>query len=206
MSTDRNKNLFGQSRWHIISLLRKKSMGVKELSKELGMTPNGIRPHLASLERDRLVRQIGVQLSGGQPAHIFELTAEAELFFPKAYGTLLSHMLTEIRSTLDEEAFTKLLASTALRLARNWPKANGDKLNKVQTGIDVLNELGGLAELSKEDSGYFIQGYSCPLSEATKHHPEVCYLAQLLLEDLTDLTFKRCCSYGEKPACRFQVL
>ncbi|WP_255552103.1 metalloregulator ArsR/SmtB family transcription factor [Roseivirga sp. E12] len=206
MSVDRNKNLFGQSRWHIISLLRKKSMGVKELSSELGMTPNGIRPHLASLERDNLVRQVGVKLSGGQPAHIFELTGEAELFFPKAYGVLLSHMLTEIRSSLDDSDFHKLLTSTALRLARNWPKATGNKVNQIQTGVDVLNELGGLAEISEEDNKYFIQGYSCPLSEATKTHPEICFLAQMLLEDLTDLKFERCCTYGEKPKCRFQAL
>lgn len=181
-------------------------MGVKELSKALEMTPNGIRPHLASLERDGLVRQVGVQLSGGQPAHIFELTTDAEHFFPKAYGVLLAHMLTEIRTQLDEQSFRQLLTSTALRLARNWPKATGDRLHKIQAGVDVLNELGGLAELSKEDEGDFIQGYSCPLSEATKTHPEVCYLAQLLLEDLTDLKFDRCCSYGEKPKCRFEVL
>lgn len=206
MSTDRNRNLFGQSRWHIISLLRKKAMGVKDLAAELSVTPNGIRPHLASLERDNLVRQIGVKLSGGQPAHIFELTAEAENFFPKAYGVLLAHMLTEVRSTLDDTAFNQLLASTALRLARNWPKATGDRLNKIETGASVLNELGGLAELSQEEGGDFIQGYSCPLSEATKTHPETCYLAQILLEDLTDLKFERCCTYGEKPKCRFQVL
>ncbi|MBO3699929.1 hypothetical protein J4E76_15775 [Fabibacter sp. E12] len=181
-------------------------MGVKELSSELGMTPNGIRPHLASLERDNLVRQVGVKLSGGQPAHIFELTGEAELFFPKAYGVLLSHMLTEIRSSLDDSDFHKLLTSTALRLARNWPKATGNKVNQIQTGVDVLNELGGLAEISEEDNKYFIQGYSCPLSEATKTHPEICFLAQMLLEDLTDLKFERCCTYGEKPKCRFQAL
>ena len=205
MSTNRNKKLFGQSRWHIISLLRKEPMGVKDLAAALKVTPNGIRPHLASLERDNLVRQIGVKLSGGQPAHIFELTSDAELFFPKAYGVLLANMLTEVRSTLDEEAFNQLLSSTALRLARNWPKANGDRNSKIEAGVNVLNEIGGLAEFSKEETGDFIQGYNCPLSEATKHHPEVCYLAQILLEDLTDLKFERCCSYGENPKCRFQV-
>lgn len=206
MSTDRNRKLFGQTRWHIISLLRKEAMGVKSLSEVLGVTPNGIRPHLGSLERDGLVRQKGVQLSGGQPAHIFELTPAAEQFFPKAYGTLLSHMLTEMREALDDDTFTKLLASTALRLARNWPQATGDRLQKVQAGIDVLNDLGGLAELSQEEEGDFIQGYSCPITEATKTHPETCYLAQVLLEDLTGLKFERCCSYGDKPKCRFKTL
>lgn len=180
-------------------------MGVKDLAAALGVTPNGIRPHLASLERDNLVRQVGVKLSGGQPAHIFELTTDAELFFPKAYGVLLANMLTEVRSTLDESAFNQLLSATALRLARNWPKATGDRNSKIEAGVSVLNEIGGLAEFSKEEDGDFIQGYSCPLSEATKTHPEVCYLAQILLEDLTDLKFERCCSYGEKPRCRFQV-
>ncbi len=181
-------------------------MGVKELAEALNVTTNGIRGHLFSLERDGLVRQKGVEQSGGQPAHIFELAGDAELFFPKAYGVLLSHMLTEIRSTMDETAFTALLAGTAKRLARNWHKAEGNRIERLESGIDVLNEIGGLAEVSKEEGTYFIQGYSCPLSDATKKHPEVCYLAQLLLEDLTELKFDRCCTYGDKPKCRFELL
>lgn len=206
MSANRNKNLFGQSRWHIITELRKKPQGVKELSVGLGVSENAIRPHLSFLERDGLVRQKGVKQSGGKPAHIFELTDEAEQLFPKAYSALLSHIFAELRVTHNDKALNDLLKATAKRLAREWPKATGDTLNKIKSGVNILNELGGLAEISRENEKCFINGYSCPLGSVTKEHPEVCYLAEMLLEDLTGLKLKRCCSYDDKPKCRFQVM
>lgn len=176
------------------------------MAEKLEVTDNAVRPHLVMLERDGLVRQMGIKQSGGKPSHIFELTQEAEQLFTKSYGLLLSYFLSESRAALDDEAFQKLLGATARRLARRWPPASGNKLSKIEAGVAVLNDLGGLAEVSKEMESYFIQGYSCPLAEVTKDHPEVCYLAQVLLEELTGLTFERCCSYGDKPKCRFQVM
>lgn len=206
MSVNRNKNLFGQSRWQIILSLRKRPQGVKELSKELGVTDNAIRPHLSFLERDGLVEQKGIKQSGGKPAHIYELTEEAEQLFPKAYGVLLANMLSELRENLSDTEFTSIIIATADRLSKRWRPANGDILNRMETGIDVLNELGGLAEIFREDGKDYMKGYSCPLSDATKDHHEVCHLAEVLLKDLTGLELERCCTYDPKPKCCFQVL
>ncbi len=206
MSINRNKHLFGQSRWYIITQLRKRPQGVKELSEGLGVSENAVRPHLAFLERDGLVQQKGIKQSGGKPAHIFELTDEAEQLFPKAYGALLSHILSELRISYNDKALNNLLKATAERLAKQWPKATGDTLHKVKSGVNLLNELGGLAEVSWEKEKCFINGYSCPLGGVTKEHHEVCYLAEILLEDLTGLKLKQCCSYEDGPKCRFQVM
>lgn len=206
MDANRNKNLFGQSRWQIITLLRKEALGVKELSEKLGVTDNAIRPHLILLERDGFVVQKGIKQSGGKPAHIFELTEESEQLFPKAYGVLLSNMLSELREKLNDEEFKSLLTATAERLSKNWRIASGGISDRMEAGIDVLNDLGGLSEMFEDNDGVFIKGYSCPLSDATKHHPEVCHLAEVLLKDLTGLELERCCSYDPKPKCCFHVL
>ena len=47
-----------------------------------------------------------------------------------------------------------------------------------ETAVEVLNELGGLAELEERDGAVVIRGYSCPLAGVTPDHPEVCRMAE----------------------------
>jgi predicted ArsR family transcriptional regulator len=43
----------------MVTLLRRSGRTVEELARALGLTDNGIRAHLAALERDGIVRQRG---------------------------------------------------------------------------------------------------------------------------------------------------
>lgn len=205
MSENRNKNLFGHSRWQIILSLRKSALGVRALAEELGVTDNAVRPHLSILERDGLIRQQGVKLSGGQPSHIFELTSAAEDLFPKAYGMLLKYILSEFHLTHDDQELHKLLVATGKKLAKNWPVAKGEVYERIEAGVNTLNEIGGLAEYYELDGKKYIKGYSCPLADATGEFPQVCDMALVLLEELTGLHLEKCCSYDDKPKCCFQV-
>lgn len=205
MAENRLKNVFGQSRWQIISMLRKQPLGVKQLAQRLEITENAIRPHLTVLERDGLVKQKGIKQSGGKPAHIFELTSEAEQLFPKLYGGLISLMISEIQSTHSKKEYKDLLIGTAKRLSEKWPAISGSDEMKIQGGVDVLNRLGGLAEVDNEGGNLGIKGYSCPLAEVTKDHQDFCDVAEELLESLTGLKYHRLCDYEGKPKCRFKI-
>jgi predicted ArsR family transcriptional regulator len=44
----------------VVALLRRTGFTVDELPRELDLTNNGVRAHLATLERDGIVRQSGV--------------------------------------------------------------------------------------------------------------------------------------------------
>ena len=44
-----------------------------------------------------------------------------------------------------------------------------------------------------------LQGYGCPLSAVTATHPEVCALAQALVEQITGLPVTECCDRTAPP-------
>src|SRR3712207_8090964 len=86
----------------------------------LGLTDNGVRAHLAVLERDGIVRQRGsVRRSsgGGKPAYVYELTQRAEDLFPKAYEPALRRLLDVLSERLGSEEAEALLRSVGRRLA-----------------------------------------------------------------------------------------
>ena len=83
-----DQKFFASTRGRIVTLLRCTGRTVEELARALGLTDNGVRSHLAILERDGIVRQHGTisHEGGGKPAYVYELTPEAEEdLFTKAY-------------------------------------------------------------------------------------------------------------------------
>jgi predicted ArsR family transcriptional regulator len=51
-----DRTFFESTRGRIVALLRRTGLTVDELAQELGLTANGVRAHLATLERDGIVR------------------------------------------------------------------------------------------------------------------------------------------------------
>jgi predicted ArsR family transcriptional regulator len=81
----------------MVALLRRGGRTVEELARAVGLTNNGVRAHLATLERDGIVRQGGTVRpagGGGKPAYVYELTPEVEGLFPKAYESASAGCLT----------------------------------------------------------------------------------------------------------------
>ncbi|CAM2065673.1 ArsR family transcriptional regulator [Sulfidibacter corallicola] len=198
-----NQSLLGPTRWQLVCHLRRKPRHVKELAELLGVTSNAIRPHLVSLERDRLVRVSGRVQSGGKPALVYEITEIAEQLFPKAFGLILKHLVASMRDQLEPDDLEQIVADTACRLARLFPPARGSIRERMNYAVEAVIHLGGLAELEETERGFAIQGYSCPLAEAADCNPEVCRLAAVLLGELTGLEIAEVCD-KEKVACRFE--
>ena len=95
MATNRDEKFFESTRGWIVTLLRRSGRTVEELARELGLTDNGVRAHLATLERDGIVRQRGSVRhgsGGGKPAYVYELAPEAEDLFPRAYEPVLRRL------------------------------------------------------------------------------------------------------------------
>lgn len=197
-----NQNLLGQTRWQIVCHLRRNPSHVRDLADLLGLTTNAVRPHLLSLERDDLVRQGGRVQSGGKPALLYELTPTAEQLFPKAYGLILNHLIPSLRHQLSEDQFTAVIKETAHRLALLFPPMHGTVQERMSELTEVVNHLGGLAELEKTAEGFAIQGYSCPFREAADGNPEVCRLAEILLSEMAGITIREVCD-KTKTSCRF---
>lgn len=198
-----NHHFFASTRGRIVLLLRRSSHTVDELAQDLSLTDNAVRAHLATLERDGLIRQSGVRRGSGKPALVYDLAPEAEQLFPKAYVPVLQELLTVLSSYLSAEKREEVMQDIGRRLARQWNIAPGDLRARLQDVVALLNELGGLAELEESADSYLIQGYSCPLAAVVPDHPEVCKLVQTLLTELVGVPVAEQCGQNAPAHCCF---
>ena len=208
MSTHWDRKFFESTRGRVVTLLRRAGFTVDELARELDLTNNGVRAHLAVLERDGIVRQRGsVRRSsgGGKPAYVYELTQEGEDLLPKAYEPTLRRLLDVLSDQLGPEESEALLRSVGRRLAEEHSTQADGAHTRLETAVEVLNELGGLAELEEQDGAVVIRGYSCPLAGVTPDHSEVCRMAEALVAEVAGVSVQEHCERGERPRCCFEV-
>src|SRR5919202_2504834 len=130
------------TRGQVVLLLRRARSTVDELALALGLTDNAVRSHLTSLERDGLVAQSGVRKSERKPANVYELTGEAELLFPKAYGRVLDDLLDVLERQLRPRDVEDLLRQVGKRLARSAPApaAGASPETRAEAAVHLLNE------------------------------------------------------------------
>ena len=208
MSTGWDRRFFESTRGQIVTLLRRSGRTVEDLAGALDLTDNGVRAHLAVLERDGIVRQRGsVRRSsgGGKPAYVYELTQEGEDLFPKAYEPTLRRLLDVLANQLGPEESEALLRLVGRRLAGEHSVRTNDARARLESAVEVFNELGGLAELEERDGVLVIRGYSCPLAGVSPDHPEVCRMAETLITELAGVPVYEHCDRGERPRCCFEV-
>jgi predicted ArsR family transcriptional regulator len=203
-----DQKFFESTRGQLVTLLRRGGRTVEELAQELDLTDNGVRVHLATLERDGIVRQRGSKRhgsGGGKPAYIYELTPEAEELFPKAYEPVLGQLLDVLEVQLGPQESEALLRSVGRRIAEGHTVPADGVRGRLEAAVGLLNELGGLAELEERDGSFVIRGYSCPLAGVAPDHPEVCQMAETLLTELAGVPVFEHCDRGERPRCCFEI-
>jgi predicted ArsR family transcriptional regulator len=203
-----DQRFFQSTRGQIVTLLRRSKSTVEDLARALDLTDNGVRAHLAVLERDGIVVQRGSlrrTSGGGKPAYVYELTQEGEELFPKAYEPTLGRLLDVLCERLGPEESEALLRSVGRRLAEEHSRWADGAHARLEMAVEVLNELGGLAELEERDGALVIQGYSCPLGGVTPEHPEVCRMAEALVAEVAGVSVQEHCERGERPRCCFEV-
>jgi predicted ArsR family transcriptional regulator len=208
LATNWDAKFFESTRGQIVTLLRRANRTVEDLARALDLTDNGVRAHLAVLERDGIVRQRGsVRRSsgGGKPAYVYELTQEGEDLFPKAYEATLRRLLDILSDQLGPQESEALLRSVGRRLAEEHSTRADGAHARLETAVEVLNELGGLTELEERDGAVVIRGYSCPLAGVTPEHPEVCRMAEALVAEVAGVPVHEHCDRGERPRCCFEI-
>jgi predicted ArsR family transcriptional regulator len=180
LATRWDQRFLESKRGQIVALLRRSGRTVEELAQALDLTANGIRAHLAVLERDGVVRQRG-------------------------YEPVLRRLLDVLAERLGPEGSEALLKSVGHRMAEGRVAPTGGIRSRLEAAVEVLNELGGLAELEEHDGGLVIRGYSCPLAAVTPVHPEVCRMAETLIAELAGVPVHERCDRGERPRCCFEI-
>lgn len=199
---------FESTRGRIVILLRRAVRTVEELAQELGLTNNGVRAHLATLERDGMVRQRGVtkrESGGGKPAYLYQLTPEAEGRFPKAYEPVLDQLLGVLAKRVGAEKSEALLREAGAGMAGEIEAPSDGVWERLEMAVSVLNELGGLAEVEEREGSYLVRSYGCPLASVVSGHPEACSLVEALIAGLAGASVREHCDRDGNPRCRFEV-
>ena len=204
--TGLDRRFFETTRGRIVTLLRTGSKTVNELAEEFNLSDNAVRAHLLSLERDRLVKQSGVQRGTRKPHFAYELTEEAELLFPKAYDALLNQFISVLKQRLPAETVEEVLRTVGRSLAASRGAAHDTGLEqRVGDAVKALEAIGGAPRVETESGEFVIQSERCPLATAVAEHPEVCSLAETLLTEIIGAPVREECDREDSPRCRFQI-
>jgi predicted ArsR family transcriptional regulator len=203
-----DRKFFESTRGRIVTLLRRKGCTVDELAAKLGLTNNGVRAHLATLERDGLVRQDGSVRrgsGGGKPAYIYGLTSGAWESFPKAYEPVLGGLLDVLVEHIGVEQLEILLREAGARMAGGRGVSSGGIRERLEVAVGVLDDLGGLAEIEECEGTFVIRSHGCPLAAVVSEQPQVCDLIETFIAELASVRVRERCERGGNPRCRFEV-
>jgi predicted ArsR family transcriptional regulator len=203
-----DKRFLMSTRGRIVGLLRKRDYTVEELAAELQLTDNAVRAHLAALERDGLVQQAGRQRGVSKPAFLYRLTRNADQLFRKSDAPLLRHLLEALRTRLTDHEFEEVLTGAGQLTAAEAPPTHGSLQERVHQSVELLGELGGLAEVEEAPDAYVIRGFSCPFAAAGPGHPAVCQLAAAFLSEYVHAPVEARCQPIDPelaPRCLFEI-
>jgi predicted ArsR family transcriptional regulator len=204
--TKLDKQFFSSTRGQIVLLLRYSNKTVNELAEELNLTDNAVRAHLLTLERDRLVRQSGMVKGFRKPHFAYGLTEEARHLFPKSYDSLLNQLLDVLKTRLSPASLKDVLLEVGQRIGkRNSAESKENIDERLDNALRTLEELGGAARVVKEDNKIFIKSESCPFADAVTEHPEVCQLAESMIEEIVGKRVKENCNRDSLPQCCFEI-
>jgi len=201
------ERLFKSTRGKILELVRTEERTVNDLADALRLTDNAVRAHLASLERDRLIAQSGMKPGLRKPHVTYTLGPEAEHLFPKAYGRLVSLLMSIFSRQIKPRNLRAGMRAAGRSVAHEHLRELQGKTRgqRIDAALGILKELGGSASFREEDGKHFIYGNGCPIAAATANHPEACLLAESLLTEIIGSPVKECCIRGSTPSCRFEV-
>ena len=197
---------FESTHGQIVTLLRGAACTVDELAEKLSLTDNAVRAHLATLERDGLVRQSGLRRGPRKPHFTYVLTDDADKLFPKAYDALLNQLITVLKNRLSPAEIEAVLREVGRAFAADAPGRSDARLeSRVQSAVKVLEAIGGAAEVEQDGDKFAIQASGCPLAAAVMVHPEVCHLAETLVAEIVKAPVVERCNRDGRPKCRFEI-
>ena len=205
-SVDFGRRFLETTRGQIVALLRRGARTVEELARALQLTDNAVRNHLATLERDGLVRQDGVRRGpgAGKPAVLYDMHPGAEPLFSRAYAPVLSTVMDVLVEELPADQADAVLREVGRRLGRGLGAgATGQLDDRLRTAAAVLRALGGDVELVEDEGTLRLRGHGCPLSATVTRRPEVCRAVEAMVSEIAGARVRERCVHGARPQCCF---
>ena len=194
-----------QSRSRVVSALRRGARTLDQLVGEIGLTRTALRLHLSTLERDGLVARRGLRAGRTKPAHVYELTPEAEQRLSRAYIPMLTQLLHVLALRLPRAEFDAVMRAVGRELLADRPRPRGAVRDRAEAASELLNQLGGLTEVEEQDGLLVIRSHGCPLAATAADHPETCSAMESLVTEFIGATVSQRCDRSGRPRCCFQI-
>jgi predicted ArsR family transcriptional regulator len=207
VATDWKDKFWASSRGRIVARLRRGPAAIDELAALLGITPNGVRSHLATLEREGWIRPEGERRPAGpgKPAVLYGLAPETESLLSNAYRPLLLAILAVLAKHERSARLDGLMREAGDRLGRTLRTAGTTTGTAAERGVHLLSLLGGTAEAETRKGRVTIRGGGCPVGEAVAVTPAVCHAVAALLEGALGVSVRDSCDRAGRPRCRFEL-
>lgn len=205
-TTKVDERFFESTRGRIVTLLRKSRLTVNDLAEALGLTDNAIRAHLLTLERDGLVTPDGTIKGFRKPHLAYRLTGEARHIFPKSYDSLLNRLVNVLKLRTQKSILDSILREVGVNIASaRLPVLETGFDARVRSAISTLEDLGGAPVLIRTDEGAAIKSESCPFADVVAEHPEICKVAESMVEEIVGSPVQEVCDRTGLPKCQFTI-
>lgn len=198
------------TRAKIIMLLKKMvGMPIDDLSKELNITPMGIRQHLLYLQRKGLIDYVTKRQGIGRPAFLYRLTEKADDLFPKAYHKFILNIFKYLEKKDGRDKIDDIFKWRKNRLLKDTREALSDRKSlqdRVYGFKDFLESEGYLVDLDETNNHYSLKLFNCPIYKVASEFNEACKYELLMYKDLLgkEVTRLQCMSDGS-PSCTYII-
>jgi predicted ArsR family transcriptional regulator len=190
----------------IVTARRGGGRTVNELAEQLSLSDNAVRAHLLTLERDGLVTPGGTVKGYRKPHFVYVLTEDARHIFPKFYDSLFNRLLDSLKRRLPVSGVIAMLEEVGRNIGTTRAATRSEPLEKrVENALAALQELGGAAVAVAEGEKVLIQSSGCPFADAVSEHPEVCKVAESLVQEIVGEPVREVCDRTSAPRCRFVI-
>jgi len=161
----------------IINLLKvNDGMTIEDLSKQIKITPMGVRQHLITLEKRGLVRYESRKRGVGRPGFLYMLTDKAEELFPKTYEKFLLEMIAAISESEGPEKVDEYFRRRSHRIfdfQRSRAQAT-DRQKDLTRLKDHLENEGYMIDFSRSNGYYKLSNFNCPILSVARRYEGAC--------------------------------
>lgn len=193
----------------IMLLKNKRGLTVDELSRQLEITRNAVRQHLAALENDGLVNQGTTRPTGGRPEQLYVLTDAGREFFPRHYSWFAQLMVESIKQQAGAEGLRERMGAMGSDVAQQLRQQHAGlegQQQKVEKLSEVMAQLGyDTKSVSIVDGAPTIEADNCIFHNLAIKHPEICQFDLSMMSAFTDsqIDHQECMASGGN-VCRFK--
>ena len=183
-------------------------MSIDQLAATLEISRNAVKQHLLGLEMRKLVKEAGLNITGGRPSRRYILTDQGINSFPKQYAWFCNLLLSELAAELNTEALEQMMWNMGVKLANSLVQqfAHKNQAEKLVALVDLMQGLGYHAALEQQDGLSAIKAVNCVYHDLAKQYPELCRFDQALISTLLGNPIEQtACMAKSDCACRFNV-